>query len=91
MITTVEQLFRSFAPMLEPYAPSLVGALYQALPGYHLANIADWLDRRAGCWKSPSRRAPFSMSVAASLAIAAAWIAVLTGLAFRGFRRQDIN
>ena len=43
VITTVEQLFRIFGPMLEPYAPSLVGALYQASPGYHLANLGNWL------------------------------------------------
>ena len=40
VVTTLELLFRSFAPMLEPYAPALVGALYRALPGYHLANLA---------------------------------------------------
>ena len=43
VVTTAEQLFRIFAPMLEPYAPALVGALYRALPGYHLANVGSWI------------------------------------------------
>jgi len=90
VITTLEQLFRSFAPMLEPFAPGLVGTLYQALPGYHLANLGHWLEAgRALAIPFPS--GPFSMSPAASLAIAAAWIAALTALTFRSFRRQDIN
>ena len=52
VITTLEQLFRSFAPMLESYAPALVGALYQALPGYHLANIGGLAHGRAGAGSS---------------------------------------
>lgn len=90
VITTLEQLFRSFAPMLEPYAPSLVGALYQALPGYHLANLGSWLTE-GRVLEVPFLSGIFSMTAGASLGIAAAWIAVLTGLTFRTFRRQDIN
>ncbi len=43
VITTVERLFRFFAPMLEPFAAGLIGGLYQAPPGYHLANVAGWI------------------------------------------------
>lgn len=90
VITTLEQLFRSFAPLLEPYAPALIGALYQALPGYHLANLGSWLvDGRV--LEIPFPSGAFSMTPSASLGIAAAWIAVLTVLTFRSFRRQDIN
>lgn len=90
VLTTVEQLFRSFAPMLEPYAQGLVGGLYQALPGYHLANLGHWLtEGRALEILFPS--GPFSMTPAASLAILAAWILLLAGLTFRSFHRQDIN
>jgi ABC-2 type transport system permease protein len=90
VITTVEQLFRVFAPMLAFQAPGLVGMLYQALPGYHLGNIGYWLTQgRALVVPFPS--GPFSMAPAASLAIVAAWTLGLTALTFRIFRRQDIN
>lgn len=90
VITTVEQLFRGFAPVLEPYAPGLVGALYRALPGHHLANIGTWLTE-GRLLEIPFPSGPFAMPVAASLGISAAWIALLVGLTFRIFRRQDIN
>jgi ABC-2 type transport system permease protein len=90
IVTTLEELFRVYAPMLAFQAPGLVGALYQALPGYHLANIGYWLSEgRALVVPFPS--GPFSMAPMASLAIAAAWILGLTALTFRVFRRQDIN
>ena len=82
VITTVEQLFRGFAPLLEPLCAGLVGALYQALPGYHLANIGTG-SPKAGCWKSPSPRAPSRCRRGARSASSAAWIAVLIGLTFR--------
>jgi len=90
VITTLEQLFRSFAPMLEPYAPGLTGGFHQALPGYHLANIGQWLTEGRAL-EIPFPSGPFSMSPAASLAIAGGWIVLLMVLTFRGFRRQDIN
>ena len=57
VITTVERLFRFFAPMIEPYAAGLVDGLYQVLPGYHLANLAEWLTE-GHVLTSPSRRVP---------------------------------
>jgi ABC-2 type transport system permease protein len=90
VITTLEQLFRSFAPLLEPYAPPVVGALYQALPGYHLANLGSWLTE-GRVLEIPFPSGAFTMAPATSLGVAAAWIAVLVGLTFRSFRRQDIN
>jgi len=90
VITTVEQLFRVFAPMLALQIPGLVGLLYQALPGYHLANLGSWLtEGQVLVVTFPS--GPFSMAPMASLAILAAWIFGLTALTFRFFRRQDIN
>jgi len=90
IVTTLESLFRGFAPMLESFAPALVGALYQLLPGYHLGNIASRITE-GQLLEIPFPSGLFSMSFAASLAIAGAWIAVLAGLTFRVFRRQDIN
>jgi hypothetical protein len=90
VITTVEQLFRVFAPMLEPFASGLVWPLYQLLPGYHLKNLSEWLtDGQIMTVAFPS--GPFSMTPGASLAITAAWIIGLMALTFRVFRRQDIN
>jgi ABC-type transport system involved in multi-copper enzyme maturation permease subunit len=90
VVTTLERLFRYFAPMLEPHAPGLIGLLYQLLPGYHLANLGSWLtEGHALTVAFPS--GPFSMTPSASLAILAAWTIGLVALTFRVFRRQDIN
>ena len=51
---------------------------------------ASWLTEGRAL-EIPFPSGPFSMSPAASLAIVAAWIAVLIALTFRSFRRQDIN
>jgi ABC-type transport system involved in multi-copper enzyme maturation permease subunit len=90
VVTTLEQLFRTFAPLLELYAPSLVGALYRALPGYHIVNIGGWITT-GRVLEVPFPSGPFSAPFAASLAIVAAWIVLLAGLTFWRFRRQDIN
>lgn len=90
VVTTLEQLFRLYAPLLDLYAHALVWPLYQLLPGYHLANVGYWLgEGRALMVLFPS--GPFSMAPGASLAILLVWIAGLTALTFRVFRRQDIN
>jgi ABC-2 type transport system permease protein len=90
VITTVEQLFRVYAPMLAAQRAGLVGMLYQALPGYHLGNLGYWLSE-GRVLVVPFPSGPFSMAPAASLAIVAAWTLGLTALTFRIFRRQDIN
>lgn len=90
VLTTVEGLFRFFAPMLEPYAPGLIGGLYQVLPGYHLASLAKWLTE-GQVLIVPFPSGPFSMMPGASAAIVAAWTVLLVLLTFRVFRRQDIN
>ena len=90
VITTVEQLFRNFAPMLESFAPGLIHGLYQILPGYHLANLAEWLtDGEVLVVPFPS--GAFSMTPTTSLAVVAIWTLGLIALTFRLFRRQDIN
>jgi ABC-2 type transport system permease protein len=90
VITTVERLFRFFAPMLESHAPGLVGGLYRVLPGYHLGNLGEWLtEGRVLVIPFPS--GPFSTAPSVSLIIVAAWTLGLIALTFRVFRRQDIN
>ncbi|HEV2815680.1 MAG TPA: hypothetical protein VGW40_00445 [Allosphingosinicella sp.] len=89
-ITTAEQLFRTFAPLLEPYAPALIGALYRALPGYHVANVGGWITT-GELLQTPLAAGPYSAPFALSLATVAFWVALLVGLTFWRFRRQDIN
>jgi ABC-2 type transport system permease protein len=90
VITTLERLFRFFAPMLESFAPGLIGGLYRGLPGYHLANLSEWLTG-GRVLEVPFPSGTFSMAPAASAAIVAAWTLALIVLTFRVFRRQDIN
>ncbi len=90
VITTLERLFRFFAPMLESFAPGLVGGLYRGLPGYHLANLSEWFTE-GRVLEVPFPSGTFSMAPAASAAIVAAWTLALIVLTFRVFRRQDIN
>ena len=90
VITTLEQIFTNFAPFMEPYAPSLVGGLYRGLPGYHIANLGDWIvEGQALTVPFPS--GAYSASWEASAAVVAAWIIGLAALTFWTFRRQDIN
>lgn len=90
VVTTLESVFRSFAPMFEPYSPALVGALYRALPGYHLANLGDRITS-GRILEIPFPSGAFSASWPVSLGIVAGWILLLAGLTFWSFRRQDIN
>jgi hypothetical protein len=90
VITTVERLFRFFAPMLESFAPGVIGGLYKILPGYHLSNIAEWLTE-GQVLTVPFPSGPFSMAPGTSALIVAAWTILLVLLTFRLFRRQDIN
>lgn len=90
VITTVERLFRFFAPMLESFAPGLIGGLYRVLPGYHLANLGEWLTE-GQVLVVPFPSGAFSMAPGTSAAIVAAWTIGLILLTFRLFRRQDIN
>lgn len=90
VITTVERLFRFFAPMLESFAPGLIGGLYRVLPGYHLANLSEWLTE-GHLLEVPFPSGVFSTSPTTSLAVVAVWTLALIALTFRLFRRQDIN
>lgn len=90
VVTTVEQLFFNFAPMFEPYAPSLVSTFYQVLPGYHVANAASVISQ-GRVVEIPFQSGAFSTSIATSLAMVGAWTFAMVALTFWSFRRQDIN
>lgn len=91
VVVTLEQLFRTFAPMLSLYLPGPVDLLYQMLPGYHLANLGSWTrDGSALAVPFPTGEV-LAYGWAPSLAITAAWIGGLVVLTFWRFGRQDIN
>ena len=89
--TTMEQLIYNFGPMLSVRFPTVIHALYPVLPGYHLANLTEWIrdgvalrqDFPAGHW--------VELAWGTSLAAMLAWIGGVTALTFLSFRRQDLN
>lgn len=87
---TFEQVFAGFAPALASYAPGLITFLHQALPGYHLANLASFI-AQGQALVVPFPAGPVSASLAASIAILAGWVIGLAGLTFWRFGRQDLN
>ena len=89
--TTIEQLFFNFGPMLSLKAPGLVWALYNVLPGYHLANLGHWISEGTALATAFPTGATLELFWITSLAAAAAWIGGLVGLTFLSFRRQDLN
>ncbi|HEX8215997.1 MAG TPA: hypothetical protein VF577_00910 [Allosphingosinicella sp.] len=91
VMIAVESIIGSFAPMLAMYLPSAMWALAHFLPGYHLANLASWIDSGEALSMPFPNGAVLALGWTASLAVVAAWIAGLTGAAFALFRRQDIN
>jgi ABC-2 type transport system permease protein len=88
---TLEQLFQTFAPPLSMYLTSLIELLYQVLPGYHLANIGEWLSEGEGLSVPFPSGTLISYGWAESLAVMAAWVVGLVALTFWRFQRQDIN
>jgi len=88
--TTLEQVFRGLAPMFEPYAPALVHSVYRVAPGYHLANIHQWITQGT-IFEMPFAAGPISTQPGTSFAIVGAWTLLVIGLTFWAFRRQDIN
>jgi hypothetical protein len=88
---TVEQLFFNFAPMFSAKAPGLVWALFHALPGYHFANISNWIAEGSALEIPLPGAGTASLSWPASAGAAAAWVGGVAALTFASFRRQDIN
>ena len=88
---TAEQLVLAFGPALAMKAPAIAWVLYQALPGYHLDNLAAWTQQGAGLHTPFPGGGVVAWSWPASLAAVAAWLLILIGGTFAAFRRQDIN
>lgn len=73
-----------------PRAPGLVTLLVEALPFYHLQNIAGWA-RGAGLSLLLGPGTVVAMPLATSLAAAAAWIVAAGAPTLARFVRQDLN
>ncbi|HEX8365405.1 MAG TPA: ABC transporter permease [Allosphingosinicella sp.] len=91
VLISIEQLIFSFGPILSMRFPAIVWPLYHALPGYHLANLFEWIgEAKALSVEFPGGRI-VSLGWATSLAVVTAWIVVPAAATFAAFRRQDIN
>jgi hypothetical protein len=88
---TVEQLLFNFAPVLSVKAPALIWGLVHILPGYHLANIEQWIGVGAALQMPLPKSGTVALSWGVSAAAATAWVVGLGALTFASFRRQDIN
>lgn len=89
--TTIEQVVFGFGPQLYGKFPSIAWPLYHALPGHHIANVAECLREGAALKRAFPGGHMVEYSGMASLAVLATWIAVLWGATFAAFQRQDIN
>jgi len=86
----IEGLLPIAAIYLYPRAPALVEVLVKALPFYHLANIGGWA-KGTGVTLLLRPGTTVAMSLAASLAVIAAWIAAAAAATLTRFIRQDLN
>lgn len=91
VVTTIEQLIFGFGPMLSVKFPEVVMPLYHALPGYHLANLSEWIREGVAASVPFPGGTVVAHGWATSLGVLAAWVAALYGAAFAVFGRQDIN
>lgn len=88
---SVEQLVFRFGPMLSARAPDLMWAMYHALPGYHIANLLDWVIEGRALRAELMGAGVVELGWGTSLGVAAAWIAGLFAATFATFGRQDLN
>lgn len=91
VLIAVESIIATFAPMLAVYLPGAMWALLHALPGYHIANLANWIGSGEALAMPFPSGAVVALGWGTSLAVLAAWTAGLIGTAFAWFGRQDIN
>lgn len=91
VLVSIEQLIFSFGPILSMRFPAIVWPLYHALPGYHLANLTEWIaEAKALSAEFPAGRT-VSFGWATSLAVVTAWVVLPAAATFAAFKRQDIN
>jgi ABC-2 type transport system permease protein len=88
---TIEQLVFDLGPLASAEFPKLVAVLYHVLPGYHLGNLASWIQTGAALRTEFAGGRQVALSWPISLAVIAAWVFGLIGGTFAVFARQDIN
>lgn len=88
---TIEELLFKLAPILSTKFPAVIDALYPVMPGYHLANMSEWITEGVALQTKFPDGAVFAQPLATSAAVVAAWLVVLVGGTFVAFKRQDIN
>ena len=88
---TLEQLIFGFAPGLSMRFDAIIDVLYPVLPGYHIANISEWVREGVALTTKFPDGDVYVQSLATSVAVALAWIVALVGGTFYAFKRQDIN
>lgn len=88
---SVEQLIFGFGPPLSLRFDPIIDVLYPVLPGYHIANISEWIREGVGLIAKFPDGGVVALSLATSLAVVGGWVAVLFGSTFLAFKRQDIN
>jgi ABC-2 type transport system permease protein len=91
VLATIEQLFVSLGPLLAAYASGLVWTLYHVLPGYHLANLASWIEEGVARQSAFPDGRIVALGWTTSLAACVAWIGALAAATFAAFERQDLN
>ena len=91
VIDGVEGIFGQVAGELSKYAPNLVIPLYQALPGYHLNNLENWIVEGAALQRKFPNGTIMELPWTSSLAVAAAWIFGIGAVTLMRFQKQDIN
>ncbi|HEX5236979.1 MAG TPA: ABC transporter permease [Sphingomicrobium sp.] len=88
---TIEQLVFGLGPLASAEFPKLAAVLYDVLPGYHLGNLASWIQTGAALRTEFAGGRQVALSWPVSLAVIAAWVFALIGGTFVVFSRQDIN
>ncbi len=89
--TSIEQIIFGFGPPLSVNFPSIVWPLYHALPGHHIANLAEYIREGAALERGFPDGRVVDLAWTTSLGILLAWLAALCGATFAAFGRQDIN
>ena len=91
VVLTVEELLFKLAPIISMKAPIVADVTYPVLPGYHLANIFEWVTEGVALQTKFPDGSVFAQPLATSAAVIAAWAVLLIGGTFLAFKRQDIN
>jgi hypothetical protein len=89
--TSIEQIIYGLGPLLSVNFPSIIWPLYHALPGHHIANLADFIREGAALKREFPGGRVVELAWTTSFAVLLAWVGTLCAATFALFGRQDIN